>query len=146
MSAPSMTSWSPASPSHNTPGSDTAPRGGCRGFVRSIAPPDILTLSTLVRVFKNIFDNDVKPRSCRLSLSSWLQDSIWASSRRILVTECYRNVGLTQIILPYLVYQTATLGLFFFIALLARELRFEELVVNSDPKGHCRLEKCAVER
>lgn len=53
--------------------------GGGGEFVRSIAPPlDILTLSTSVRVFKNIVQNDVKPRSCRLNAQR-------GKSRRVLL-------------------------------------------------------------
>lgn len=114
--------------------------GGGGSLLEASHPPfDILTLSTSVRVFKNIVQNDVKPRSCRLNAQR-------GKSRRVLLRGNLHRASDTDY--TALTCWSDCRSMDFFIALLARESEreFRGVVENSDPKGHCRLETCAVER
>lgn len=89
--------------------------------------------------FKNIVQNDVKPRSCRLNAQR-------GKSRRVLLRGNLHRASDTDY--TALTCWSDCRSMDFFIALLARESEreFRGVVENSDPKGHCRLETCAVER
>ena len=60
-----------------------------------------------------------------------------------MVTGNLPSASLTQIIPPYFVFQTTARDFYFlFYSVVGTRA---ELVVDSDPKGQCRLKSCAVE-